>query len=534
MGGGQRCPPPLRSRDAIASHPRSDPGKVLSCEQVPRVSSIITPHDYVSAHARVQPLLAANSTACVACHGSDVQNVLPAGNSVTGVIEHNGCSCQAYFEARNKTACKGCHNGAHAPHGFVNGVSRGEGWVAASGHTTANFGAIGAKTKSDGTQGITLMWESEFTSATPNAAYSTALGVTSATTGTTGAVKTNWEFPTVNTFWSTTDTVAPATAIKGLTKTSVVACQDCHNGLNAAGPHGAAQNWGTDPDYPGDYSYAMLTKWVVTNPSGIRVASTLDTISVSATSGLITSDVQHPALVGTVPAYSGGSATSNGPTSRAVICAKCHDLEKGNSGTTFGTVQLPYIGNGLLGTTQDAQTTTNTGLINTSWVGASNTAHASHHQDIGTMNVDGSPQCVNCHIAIPHGWKMPRLLVDTDVDEAPYVSANTLGTTRTNSTGEQNTGVGAAGPPDTIGLPNPAGVAHPGFNGQGMQSLSAVDQHALVNGAAIWAEPTCQACGDHSGEDGVRIVNPQHVPKTPNREPTRDRGRAEMPAPCRG
>jgi hypothetical protein len=131
-------------------------------------------------------------------------------------------------------------------------------------------------------------------------------------------------------------------------------------------------------------------------------------------------------------------------------------------------------------------------------VSASNTAHSSHHQD----QSDGSPQCVNCHVAIPHGWKMPRLLVDTDVDTAPYVSANQLGTTRATSTGETTPTV------NTIGLPNPAGVAHPGFNGQGMQSLSGVDQHTLTNGAAIWAETGCQACGDHAGEDGVRIVNP--------------------------
>jgi hypothetical protein len=483
-------------------------GKTPSTNCTTCHADVITPHDYVRAHARVQPLLAANSTACVACHGSDIKNVLPAGNPVTGVIEHNGCSCHAYYEARNKTACEGCHNGAHAPHGFVNGVSRGEGWIAASGHNTANFGTIGAKTKFDGTQGVTLKWESEIASASLNATWmvggqgpvyapltSTGVPITSISAGQVGTVTTTWTFPTVNVFWSTTDTAAPPTAIKNLTAASVVTCQDCHTGLNAAGPHGAAQNWGIDPNYPGDYSYAMLTKWIVTNPSGIRVASTLDTISVSATSGLITSDVQHPELVGTVPAYSGGSATSNGPSSHAVICAKCHDLENGNSGTTFGTTALPWY------TSSGATTTTPTGLINTSWVGASNTAHASHHQDTGTMNVDGSPQCVNCHIAIPHGWKMPRLLVDTDVDTAPYVSANMLGTTRATSTGEENSG-------DTRGLPNPAGVAHPGFNGQGMQSLSGVDNHLLVNGAAIWTEASCQACGDHAGEDGVRIVNP--------------------------
>jgi len=77
---------------------------------------------------------------------------------------------------------------------------------------------------------------------------------------------------------------------------------------------------------------------------------------------------------------------------------------------------------------------------------------------------------------------------------------NQLGTTRATSTGD-NTG-------DTTGRANPAGVAHPGFNGQGMQSLSGVDNHLLVNGAAIWTEASCQACGDHAGEDGVRIVNP--------------------------
>ena len=92
------------------------------------------------------------------------------------------------------------------------------------------------------------------------------------------------------------------------------------------------------------------------------------------------------------------------------------------------------------------------------------------------------------------------MLVDTDVDTAPYVSANQLGTTQSGHTGK------ATG--DTRGLPNPAGVAHPGFNGQGMQSLSGVDNHLLVNGAAIWTEASCQGCGFHAGEDGVRIVNP--------------------------
>ena len=119
------------------------------------------------------------------------------------------------------------------------------------------------------------------------------------------------------------------------------------------------------------------------------------------------------------------------------------------------------------------------------------------------MNVDGSPQCVNCHIGIPHGWKRPRLLVDTDQDTAPYVSVNQLGTTQSGSSGLYT---------HTVGELNKAGVAHPGFNAQGMQSLSAVDQHTLVNGAAQWTEAGCEACGFHSGQDnnlpankGVRV-----------------------------
>jgi hypothetical protein len=449
-------------------------GKTPSTNCTTCHADIITPHDYVTAHARVQPLLAANSTACVACHGSDIKNVLPAGNPVTGVIEHNGCSCHAYFEARNKTACEGCHNGAHAPHGFVNGVSRGEGWIAASGHNTANFGTIGAKTKFDGTQGVTLKWESEIASATLNSAYQTALGVSSLTAGQVGTLTTTWAFPTVNVFWAATDTAAPSTAIKGLTKDSVVTCQDCHAGLNAAGPHGAAQNWGIDPNYPGDYSYAELTKWVVTNPAGIKVRSTLETMTA-----MPAANATNP-VTGDLATYYQGATGAH-----AVICAKCHDLENIGTGTAFGTTSLPYwdpIGK--------VATTTVTPFINTAAVGAANTAHASHHQD----QADGSPQCVNCHIAIPHGWKAPRLLVNTGKgalgvpaeviagDAAPFLSPNALGTLR-----------------------DAGGTGAIQFNKIGMLTLSATDQHTLTNGAAIWSEPSCQGCNIHLGEDGVRI-----------------------------
>ena len=183
-------------------------------------------------------------------------------DATTGFIEHNGCSCHAYFEARNKTACEGCHNGAHAPHGFTNGVSRGEGYVAASGHNTPNLGTVGAKTKFDGTQGVTLKWESE------ESVVITAPIAGNAGTYTVGQIATmttTWSLPTANVFWASGDASALTPPSKGLTRTLVIQCQDCHTGLNAAGPHGAAQNWGLDPAYPGDYSYAGLTKYVTAN-----------------------------------------------------------------------------------------------------------------------------------------------------------------------------------------------------------------------------------------------------------------------------
>ena len=220
-----------------------------------------------------------------------------------------------------------------------------------------------------------------------------------------------------------------------------------------------------------------MTKRVNEYPAGIKLRSTLATFTANAATSLITAAANH-ALVGT-PAYTSGNS---------VICAKCHDLE---NFTTPGTTTYTIDSRG--------------GVSN---VSASNNAHSSHHQD----QSDGSPQCVNCHVAIPHGWNAPRLLVDTDVDKATYVSANQLGTTVTRSTGLRNNGTVLSGGvyygPSTIGAANPAGVAHPGFNGHGMQSLSGVDNHLLVNGAAIWTEASCQACGDHAGEDGVRIVNP--------------------------
>ena len=40
--------------------------------------------------------------------------------------------------------------------------------------------------------------------------------------------------------------------------------------------------------------------------------------------------------------------------------------------------------------------------------------------------ITGAGNCVSCHIAIPHGWKRPRLLVYSN-DPAPYVGAQPAG-----------------------------------------------------------------------------------------------------------
>ncbi|MBE3076612.1 MAG: hypothetical protein IMZ75_17060 [Actinobacteria bacterium] len=115
--------------------------------------------------------------------------------------------------------------------------------------------------------------------------------------------------------------------------------------------------------------------------------------------------------------------------------------------------------------------------------------------------------------------------MNTDVDVAPYRDPDQLGTTRDTSSGVQNDGSvpGEAGPLDTRGAN--------GFNGQGLQALSGINNHPLgpatgfdpysardgtaatsLNlghvGMAYWDESQCQACGDHEGENApAKIIS---------------------------
>jgi hypothetical protein len=212
---------------------------------------------------------------------------------------------------------------------------------------------------------------------------------------------------------------------------SVISCKDCHTGMNTpvAGPHGAASaQWLIDPNYPAPYIMAVNSHQA---DSGIEVRTSLTN---TATASLMDA--------------------SNAGSSYAVICAKCHDLW---DETSVGTSHPTGVNN------------------------ASNTAHASHHLDAN----NGEADCINCHIAIPHGWKRPRLLVNG------YTGAFTT---------------------DTAGDHVSTADAYPYWQGRGAINhtlagvnvgfgpISTGDIHSLnASGGVTWAENDCIACGDHSG-----------------------------------
>jgi hypothetical protein len=507
------------------------------------------PADFHGVNQTTKHTFTALPSACAACHSNNLQteHFGKYGGLACATCHQNTDARVIAAIADGVNACIACHSGTGSDanlnsnyHGFefLNPAN-------ASGHTVTGGASIGAKTRFDGLSGNPLLtWESEIASSSLNATWLVGAGqppairpsgITSISVGQQGAVSTQWDFPTVNVFWGSSDPSAPLTAVKGLTATSTITCSGingCHDaaaGIQATGPHGSTQTWALDSNYPGHFYMAELTKLTTGFPAGIKMRSTLTTATQTYTDG------------------------ATGPN--AVICAKCHDLENYMSGTTAHS-PLPLISTGSGTFVHDSQTYTPvwfvgsrssawtvwtdasgnmvagsdpatstsqawsqaaTGTLNVAAIGASNTAHASHHQD----QTDGSPQCVNCHVAIPHGWKAPRLLVNTGKatalgtpaevvlgDSAPYLSPNALGTSRNNG------GVPMFG----------------GWNKQGMLTLSAVDDHTLygggyvyaasgsivptntlvgkyITGAASWSEPGCQGCNEHAGEDGIRIIS---------------------------
>jgi hypothetical protein len=366
-----------------------------------------------------------------------------------------------YYAAANATAaCTKCHSGADI------GLAPSAGFNA-GGHNTTENGIVGAHTKFDGSQGVTLHWTAlqTFTvtsimsasSTNGTAAVDVAPG-TSFTSGQTGVVNSTWSLPTKAVFWpAVNDGVqnAPATAITGLSWNSVITCQDCHTGFTATGPHGATTNGGLDPNYQGDYSMAELSK---------QVTSTYvpaNTASPGMTNGTASGIKVAPA--GTTGAHFGDASVqaamldgTTGPS--AVICAKCHRLE---------LAVPPGTNAGQSGTTAWAT------------VGA-NTPHNSHHQDTGVA------QCVACHIAIPHGWKAPRLLVDgPEYAGTPWLSSNV---------GPEQMGTISA-------LNNHPSIDASGDIPYGNSGAAPTTPNLSLSGTVVWDEGQCDACGDHYGQD---------------------------------
>jgi hypothetical protein len=99
---------------------------------------------------------------------------------------------------------------------------------------------------------------------------------------------------------------------------------------------------------------------------------------------------------GTSTPSTAGNGYSFGDLPGHFICQKCHKLVNYKQG---------YPIQNRSGRSQQG-------------MGVSNTAHMEHHPD----QILGQANCVSCHIAIPHGWKRPRLLVYSS-DPAPYVAA---------------------------------------------------------------------------------------------------------------
>ena len=237
-------------------------------------------------------------------------------------------------------------------------------------------------------------------------------------------------------------------------------------------------------------------------------------------------------------AYFSGVPTTNPAINfdgknHAIICSKCHRLESFDTG--FKDERAPALENWKL--PSGVATDTVTGFINPSAIGGSNVAHGQHHYD----HNDGSPQCVNCHIAIPHGWKRPRLIVNSGpgvwadnthvapADEPPYRSPNQFGVSDAVAsfggvTGGPWWGMEAFGnqplpPADRVDDHDVARV--------GMQSISGTDEHELILSAPgdgtrgpftgmndnfiEWTEYKCGACDFHHPYSDPRVSDPVGV-----------------------
>ncbi len=305
------------------------------------------------------------SSACTACHGTDI----PTVHANVGCICHTASFLRAEMTpllAAGHAECVDCHKNQFAPHGFASSTTT----PAVSGHNTTTFPGIGAHSAFDGSEGV----------------------VVKDSAGTT--ITQDWLLPTADVFWSQSNlgslsvTDSPAVAMGPLASAirtdvgwgSVITCQDCHTNLSTAlGPQGAnVGQVGLDPRFPDDWTLAEITTF---DPTGMR-------------SILTTAGSPNPYYDKSLSAPA-GSGYSSGDIPVRTICQKCHKLTNFHQG-------------------EPAQTRAGRSQLS---MGLSNEAHMEHHGD----QIFGQANCVGCHVAIPHGWKRPRLLVYSS-DPAPYLA----------------------------------------------------------------------------------------------------------------
>jgi len=369
----------------------------------------VNPHVAVAAHT-VPASGCFNSN----CHSTDVS--LIHGGAV--VTPRPGCADCHNSEVTASTDCdEVCHtnlNGPEDPHNSVFGATptahhidppacttchvqatglpscivchEGDGFDVGniSGHSTPNGGAMGMYEKYDGTEN-------------PDVVLRDSNG---------DVVTAEWAIPNDRVFWDKSEIdlggFKPENAFlgedgMGLSADSVITCKDCHTGLevmDAGDPQGAnLANAMIDPDYPVPFTMAQLSGHSSGNYDAYTTRSGIS---------------YRTAVTGPNDPIRDGT--------RAVICAKCHDLYQ----------EMEIDSNEASATATGDTRLTNAAVEN----GYGQLAHYDHARSQATGGTTGRGDCVNCHIAVPHGWSRPRLLVQSI--DATIVLTNEDGvTTRT-------------------------------------------------------------------------------------------------------
>lgn len=487
----------------------------IACHGAPDVATAKYPYHVTTAtgyHAALITNLDTKAAACTACHGDNVNHVgsrTVAGGTVTvpadptaSVQEHTYCSCHAYHEADPGKTCVDCHSGSYgAIHGWkVAQSSRFPGLWNVSGHNTSMEGTVGART--------------DFSS----------LGVTD-TAG--NAPSEQYPLPDANVFWKSGDTSAPAGAKTGLNWKSVITCEDCHTALTnleVAGPHGgsAVANWGIDPTYSGSFDTAYLwgTGAAVGNVGS--VGTTVTTAGFASGIAQYTPSGTDPKAVASWALYVPDTNTQTstvlvpGPatvTAGNVICVKCHDLSNPGTGILgYGNMPHEHHADRPIANLGKYQVW-GSGVATQAVVAESSTAAkamvpgATQVKTIIKENLgrEGAGACRDCHIAVPHGWTRPRLIVYS-TDPAPYnagpavyegepTTGTVIGSGMMNGIASMDTTTWTApdlGAGNTAPDMSKATSTH--WNGPELLS----DDGGLTH-YSEWDTSQCNACGHHSG-----------------------------------